>query len=111
MHSQEFIEKMKQRLEEEKERLSEELSQVPAHTEMQSNDDEWEDASPLEMQVDEVSKDIIAQLKSDISKIETASERIEKGEYGVCSVGGEDISEERLEVIPWADTCVEHANA
>ena len=104
MHSQDFIQKMKEALSQEKERLQEELSETAAHTEL--GDDE--DSEAQEFQLDEVNQDIIAQLKEDQAKVELALAQIEQGTYGVCAVGGEDISESRLEVIPWAETCVEH---
>ena len=111
MHSQEFVSKMKDRLLEEKERLGEELQSIPEHTQMDPNPDEWEDATALELQVDEVNHDISEQLKKDLGLIEQALVNIDQGAYGICSVGGEDISEARLEVLPWAQTCVDHQNA
>jgi DnaK suppressor protein len=111
MPTQDFVQRMKDRLLEEKERLQEELSSVPEHTEMDPNADEWEDSSPLELQVDEVNQDIRAQLQSDLAGIERSLENVEKGTYGICAIGGEDISEARLEVLPWAESCVEHQNA
>jgi len=95
---------MKDLLVEEKERLQEELGETKPHTEL--GDDE--DAEAQEFELDEVNQDIIAQLKEDMGKVDAALQRVEKGEYGICSVGGEEISESRLEAIPWADTCVDH---
>lgn len=40
--------------------------------------------------------------------IKRALEKITKGEYGVCEVGGEPIEEERLEADPAARTCIAH---
>ena len=95
---------MKNTLAEEEGRLQEELQETSAHTELGSDDD----AGAQEFQTDEVNQDIIAQLKEDLAKIKAAQARIEKGTYGVCTVGGEDIPEPRLEAIPWAETCVDH---
>lgn len=107
MHSKDFVRRMKDQLLEEKERLQEELHETPAHTEL--GDDE--DAEAQEFETDEVNQDIIAQLKDDLAKIDAALARIEKGTYGICIVGGEEISESRLEAIPWAETCVDHQNS
>lgn len=104
MLSKEFVDRMKDQLLDEKEKLNQELSETSEHTEM--GDDPNDNA--LEINVDEVNQDIIAQLKSDIKKIDDALARIEAGTYGICSVGGEEISEARLEAIPWADSCAEH---
>ncbi len=102
MHSKEFVEKMKERLLEEKERLSDELNELSAHTEMGDEDDE----NAQEVVADEVSQDIAATLKADLEKIEAALKRIEDGSYGVAA-DGQDIPEARLEALPWADSLIE----
>ena len=40
-----------------------------------------------------------------IRKIETALERLDSGDYGVCDECGEEISLERLKIIPYAFYC------
>ncbi len=102
MHSQEFVEKMKERLLEEKERLSDELNELSAHTEMGDEVDE----NAQEVVADEVSQDIAATLKADLEKIEAALKRVEDGTYGMTA-SGEQIPESRLEALPWADSLVE----
>ncbi|MEK7075614.1 MAG: hypothetical protein AAB948_02380 [Patescibacteria group bacterium] len=102
MPSKEFVEKMNERLLEEKERLSGELSELSSHTEMGDEDDE----NAQEVGNDEVSQDIAATLKADLKKIESALKRIEDGSYGMTA-DGQEIPEARLEVLPWADSIVE----
>ena len=102
MPSQEFVQKMKERLIEEKERLNEELAGLQEHTEM--GDEEDENAS--EVEIDVVNHDIADTIKADLDKIDAALKRIEDGTYGV-DAEGKEISESRLEVLPWADTNVE----
>jgi len=46
----------------------------------------------------------------EIEQIETALLAIEDGTYGNCVVCGKNISYERLEALPTALTCIEHAN-
>jgi DnaK suppressor protein len=104
MYSPQFLDRMKEKLNEERERLSEELLSFNAHTEMGDDMDD----NAQEVSVDEANQDIITQLKEDISKIDESLTKIDAGTYGVCAVGGEEINEERLEVLPWAETCVEH---
>lgn len=41
-----------------------------------------------------------------VHKVEHALARIERGEYGVCEVCGQDIPVARLEVLPYATKCV-----
>lgn len=47
-------------------------------------------------------------LEEQLRKVNTALQRIETGTYGVCKLGGEDISLARLEAAPEAENCVEH---
>jgi RNA polymerase-binding protein DksA len=44
-------------------------------------------------------------------EIDAALARIEAGTYGLCSVCGREIGEERLEAIPYATLCIEHKRA
>lgn len=46
------------------------------------------------------------QLMQQLALVDAAIERIEHGTYGQCTSCGEPIPEERLEVLPWAATCV-----
>ncbi|AKL95553.1 transcriptional regulator TraR/DksA family [Clostridium aceticum] len=41
-----------------------------------------------------------------LNEIDRALERIENGEYAICRGCGKEISEERLEILPEADTCM-----
>ena len=107
MLSDEFIARMKERLLEEKQNFIDELASLQAHTEL--GDEEDENAS--EFQNDEVNKDIIAQLNSEVSRIDAALKRIEDGTYGKSTASGVEISEARLEVLPWAETTVEEDGA
>ncbi len=101
MLSIEFIEKMKQRLEEDKTRLEAELAGLSPHTEI--GNEEYDDASELE--IDEVSQDVIARIKLDLQKISVALQKINDGTYGTDNEGNE-IDEKRLEAIPYADTAI-----
>ncbi len=44
------------------------------------------------------------------NNIKRALDKIAKGTYGVCEVGGEKIEEDRLEANPAARTCKDHMN-
>lgn len=50
-------------------------------------------------------------LESKLRKVEAALKRIEAGMYGICFVGGEEISIKRLVAVPEAVNCVEHETA
>lgn len=97
MLTQEFIEHMRQRLLADKKRLEEELAGLDSHTEL----GEGEDAAG-EFALDEANQDIIAVIKTDLAKIDSALRKIEVGTYGLDD-NGVAISPERLEVNPYAD--------
>lgn len=101
MHTQEFINEMKTRLLEAKEKLSADLAGLVPHTEM--GNDVGENSEEIEL--DEVNQDLIARLQADLDKIEKALGKIESGTYGIDDSGNE-ISEERLKVLPWADKAI-----
>lgn len=48
--------------------------------------------------------------EEEVGKIENALQAIENGTYGTCEVCGETIPFERLEALPTALTCIEHAS-
>lgn len=100
MHSSEFINEMKTQLLASQKQLTEDLNGLSSHSEI--GDDEDENAS--EIAVDEVNQDLIARIEKDLEKIEAALERISNGTYGVDLNTGEDISEDRLRALPWAET-------
>ncbi len=51
---------------------------------------------------------ILHNLEVRYANVRNALTRIDDGTYGICSVCGEDIEEERLEANPAADTCIAH---
>lgn len=52
----------------------------------------------------------IAQNAVDLlAKVNRAKERLEAGKFGVCEVCGKSIPVARLDVLPYATTCVECA--
>jgi RNA polymerase-binding transcription factor DksA len=101
MLSPSFIEEMKAMLLSEKQRLTEELAGQAVHTEVGEDYDE----NATEVQLDEASSDVRGRIERDLAKIEKALAKIEAGTYGTDD-DGNDIPEERLKVLPWADTNV-----
>lgn len=53
---------------------------------------------------------ILNDLEIRYNEVLSALARIEKGTYGVCSVSGEEIEEDRLGADPAAKTCKAHLN-
>jgi DnaK suppressor protein len=44
-----------------------------------------------------------------LREIDEAVERIDQGNYGLCLATGKPISKKRLQALPWARYCAEHA--
>lgn len=101
MLSQAFLDEMKQALETKKAELTDELEGLKSHTELGNDLEE----NAQEIQLDEISQDVMAVLHSDLEKIETSLRKIADGTYGTDS-DGKEISEDRLRVIPWADKAI-----
>lgn len=51
---------------------------------------------------------ILKPLEIQYNDVKLALEKIKKGTYGICEVGGEEIEKARLEANPAAKTCVAH---
>lgn len=66
-----------------------------------------ENASDLTEQTMELTLE--GEREDELKLVQAALNRIERGTYGKCVVGGEPIPFERLEALPTADTCVAHA--
>ena len=65
---------------------------------------DWED-SAVEREEDEVLEDLGRAGLVEIEAIRAALARIEEGSYGICPQCGDDISDERLDVVPHAALC------
>lgn len=112
------IGQFKTKLEEEKQRLEHEMTSVGRANGAVPGD--WEPIpsvigveADLADQADvivsrEENTAILADLEARYDHVLGALGRIEKGTYGVCEVGGEQIEEKRLAADPAATTCVVH---
>ncbi|HET7483050.1 MAG TPA: TraR/DksA C4-type zinc finger protein [Actinomycetota bacterium] len=52
---------------------------------------------------------ILRTMQDQMSEIEAALDRIDAGTYGKCEECGSDIGDERLDAIPTARFCIDHA--
>ncbi len=71
---------------------------------------DWEEAA-VEREGDEVLEQLGQSGQDEILRIRAALKRIRDGEYGICVRCGEDISQERLDVLPDAPLCKDCAAA
>lgn len=98
MLTQEFIQARQQQLLDLKNKLEAELKELHPHTET----GEGEGDAAFEFEVDEVSQDLIARIKSDLALVEKALVKIANGTYGFDD-DGKEIDPERLEIMPHAN--------
>jgi len=86
-----------------------------------SNKDDWEPTPPpeTEQEADPVdaadysegfdnNASIVADLETRYNEVTAALARIANGTYGICTVFGEPIEEDRLDADPAASTCKAH---
>ncbi|THD82885.1 TraR/DksA family transcriptional regulator [Aliigemmobacter aestuarii] len=83
--------------------LNERLEQI--EEELDSHDSkDWEELA-TEREGDEVLESMGVSGQQEIRMIEAALHRIEEGDYGFCTKCGAEISEERLDVLPFTPFC------
>lgn len=113
------IKYFKEKLEAEKELLTEELSKIGRIN--PSNPNDWEPI-PAVMDTDEADKNevsdridafdrniaVVKDLETRFNSVKDALKKIEEGTYGICEKTGELIPIARLEANPAARTCREH---
>lgn len=111
-------EHFKQRLEEEKTLLIEQLQTVgrvnpsnpgdwePIPSETSKESDPNDQADYIENYEENTA--ILKDLEIRYNNVLGALDRIEKGTYGACAVSGEEIEEDRVEADPAAKTCKAH---
>jgi len=120
--TKEKLRQFKSNLEKEKILLEEELKTVGRIN--PSNPADWE-AKPESLDIDQADRNEVADnvegfenniailnnLEIKFNEVKDALNKIESGKYGICSVCGKEIEEERLLANPGATTCKKHMNA
>jgi len=109
---QDFVDKMKQRLESQKAEIEEDIKDIEGddafvtdNARINHNSEQAAEAEELEEHYDsESSKGVLFQIKAQINK---ALGRVKEGKYGVDENTGKPISKERLEANPSATTNVD----
>ncbi len=97
-------------------RLERRLSQLLARTEKiesdlrKPGDRDWTERA-TERENDEVLERLDAAELAEIGEIRAALARLGAGSYGLCQRCGAEIQKERLEVLPFAPTCIGCAEA
>ncbi len=106
------------RLEEERVHVSEELAAVrfdagvtaPDATLATYDREGQDDVDVASVTVDrEMARSIDLDLRSQLDEIDAALHRLDAGRYGLCASCAQPIAEERLDSLPWARLCIDHA--
>ena len=69
---------------------------------------DWSEAAQ-DAENDEVLEELGNVGQKEIAAIRAALKRMDDGTYGTCVKCGEDISEQRLDVLPYTPFCKDHA--
>jgi RNA polymerase-binding protein DksA len=109
------LERLRQKLLDEKVRLRHQAEELTAEAEQlarerEAGDTQFDEESGEGDTVNiERERDLLlsATARQVVEEIDDAIERIKKNKYGVCKPAGRKISLERLEAIPWAQVCVD----
>jgi RNA polymerase-binding protein DksA len=109
MLSNEQLQTLQDALQKEREQLLSRIQQESAYdsTESDLSNHPADNASDLTDQTMELALD--SERQEELSEVEDALRRIEKGTYGKCVICEEAIPFERLEALPTAKTCIDHA--
>jgi DnaK suppressor protein len=102
---------LRAQLESEHKRLTEELDKVQTSA---SSSEERREGSPFGKREEEATETLELEkrlalenrIRQEISGIEHALDKFEKGTYGLCDNCGQRIAPERLEALPQASLCV-----
>lgn len=113
------IQKMKEKLENEKNTLESELAN---HGSLNTETNDWQgsstnggdnsaDPNTVADNIEELGTNVatVEVLEGRLKDVVDALAKIEGDTYGVCEVGGEEIDSERLDANPAARTCIAHA--
>jgi RNA polymerase-binding transcription factor DksA len=83
--------------------LTRRLSKIDAELDKPKTAD-WEDRA-IETEGDEVLEGLGHAGEAEIALIRAALRRMDRGEYGICVTCGDEISSERLDVLPFTPHC------
>ncbi|WP_350560698.1 TraR/DksA C4-type zinc finger protein [Psychrobacter sp. CAL346-MNA-CIBAN-0220] len=69
---------------------------------------DWEDQA-ISIRQNDTRQLLSAEAQQNLSYVQDALSHIENGTYGACEVCGKEIPKQRLEAVPYATLCMEHA--
>ncbi len=88
--------------------LTAQLSELDGEETEIAVDDNFADSGQVAAEEGE-NRALAAQLRDQLDDIERALAKLDDGTYGTCEVCGQPIGADRLEAVPTARFCIEHA--
>lgn len=92
----------------ERDRLAAQIDSLEPSTSDSQVDDNFADLGQVAAEQGE-NQALAAQLRSELDEVETALQRLDAGNYGICDTCGKPIAPARLEAMPAARFCIDHA--
>jgi DnaK suppressor protein len=110
MADQSLLSTVRSDLTAERERLEAQIASLePGHGSASPDfDDNFADSGQVAAEQGE-NKVLASQLRSELDEVERALAKLDDGSYGACETCREPISAARLEAMPAARFCIEHA--
>ena len=92
----------------ERDRLAAQIDSLEPSTSDSRVDDNFADLGQVAAEQGE-NQALAAQLRSELEEVELALKKLDNGTYGRCETCGEPIAPARLEAMPAARYCINHA--
>ena len=104
------INNAKQNLLKLKEEYETRIDKIEDHIQNPQDDlnEHWEDQA-ISYRQNDMRQSLRDEARQNLVYVENALSRIENGTYGECEVCGKLIEEQRLEALPYATLCMDHA--
>jgi RNA polymerase-binding transcription factor DksA len=108
MPGQAVLDSLRAQLEGERASLRRQLTDLGAGDTAPSFDENFADSGQVAAEQGE-SRLLAASLTDQLRDVEKALTKMDSGDYGKCETCGKDIAEPRLEAMPAAGHCIDHA--
>ena len=92
----------------ERDRLTSQINALEPGSNESQVDDNFADSGQVAAEQGE-NQALAAPLRQELEEVERALKKIDDGTYGLCETCGEPIAAARLEVMPAARYCIQHA--
>lgn len=103
-----MLDSLRAQLEEERASLRQQLDDLGAGDTALSFDENFADSGQVAAEQGE-NRLVVGSLTEQLADVERALAKLDAGDYGKCETCGKEIAEARLEAMPAARHCIDHA--